>query len=554
MSFGFDLSVSLRPGVQGDVITSLPLDGLDTVDSEALEGVWSFRRLLSSYSGALIRIRRSSDNAEQDFGSSQDEIDSSEVATFVGGGSGFVATIYDQLGANDLVQTSSSLQPLFVGASINGKPGANFNGSSQFMVANGVASAFSGTDLPLSILIVADNDAMSGNQVLFGLCSSSDNDPLLMLRTNASAWELFQRGDETAGSPGGVTVGTTGVDAGHAHIIRYTGTAFDAQIGGDIVSSTDFLSLNGNAVTFDRFGIGALPRASVGQYHDGDINEAVLFSRQISELSALVLSSSVENYFGIEMPSVGTLSASVLQKLPDVASGGPANEGFTCTGVDYDDDDDALWIANDGRATPGDSSYEPSLVQVNLSGTSILAEISLTSLFPSAESIQGVAVDESDSTLWFASVAENLIRHVTKAGVDEEDEISVTAPNGLCYDSTRDALWYTNGSTLRRISKAGSVQATVTLPFAEVDMLFYDAVNDLIWITSGANGEIGILRTYNPSNGAIGEHKYRLTEATAIEGAAIQGSVIYIAHDGFFHSASAVIDENQLQIYAMPSN
>lgn len=84
---------------------------------------YSLRKLSpnSVYSGAAIRVRRSSDNTEQDinFVSSNPNagIDTAALTTFVGANNGFVTTWYNQNGsANHFTQTSGSEQPRIVNA------------------------------------------------------------------------------------------------------------------------------------------------------------------------------------------------------------------------------------------------------------------------------------------------------------------------------------------------------------------------------------------------------------------------------------------------------
>jgi len=76
------------------------------------------RRLATAYTGPLIRVRRSSDNAEQDIGyTSGNILDTSALTTFVGANSGYVTTWYDQSGnAKNAVQSTASFQPRIVNA------------------------------------------------------------------------------------------------------------------------------------------------------------------------------------------------------------------------------------------------------------------------------------------------------------------------------------------------------------------------------------------------------------------------------------------------------
>jgi len=70
----------------------------------------SLRKLDKDYTGFCIKVRRSSDNAEQDVGFLNNELDTASLLTFVGSGNGFVTTIYDQVASNNMVKTTASLQ------------------------------------------------------------------------------------------------------------------------------------------------------------------------------------------------------------------------------------------------------------------------------------------------------------------------------------------------------------------------------------------------------------------------------------------------------------
>ena len=84
-------------------------------------GAWSVsRRLRLLHATALIRVRRSSDNAEQDIGATAaGALDTVALLAFCGAGSGFVAKAYDQSGGGyDLVQATAAAQPRIVNAGV----------------------------------------------------------------------------------------------------------------------------------------------------------------------------------------------------------------------------------------------------------------------------------------------------------------------------------------------------------------------------------------------------------------------------------------------------
>ncbi|HOS46353.1 MAG TPA: arabinofuranosidase catalytic domain-containing protein [Paludibacter sp.] len=105
---------------------------------EALEFVicYSVRKIRPSYTGYCMRVRRSSDNKEQDIGFIGQHLDIASLLTFVGTGNGFVSIWYNQgIDGNnyDVIQTTSSKQPQIVFSGTvfyqDGKPAVNYDGS-----------------------------------------------------------------------------------------------------------------------------------------------------------------------------------------------------------------------------------------------------------------------------------------------------------------------------------------------------------------------------------------------------------------------------------------
>ncbi len=86
---------------------------LDTYSGAS--AAYSLRQLSSTYTGNCIRVRRSSDNAEQNIGFVNNVLDEASLLTFCGAGNGFVTTWYDQSGnANNATQSTAFNQPQIV--------------------------------------------------------------------------------------------------------------------------------------------------------------------------------------------------------------------------------------------------------------------------------------------------------------------------------------------------------------------------------------------------------------------------------------------------------
>ena len=102
---------------------------------------YSLRKLSSAYAGSAIRVRRSSDNTEQNIGFVNGVLDTAALLSFCGAGSGFVTTFYDQSGnAKNSVQPSAGSQPRIVLSGVletlNSKPTINY-----------LSNTFTGTSL-----------------------------------------------------------------------------------------------------------------------------------------------------------------------------------------------------------------------------------------------------------------------------------------------------------------------------------------------------------------------------------------------------------------------
>lgn len=92
----------------------LALDKIQTQSAAA----FSLRKLRDAYTGSAIRVRRSSDNAEQDIGfDASGNLNTSALSSFVGSNSAFIVTWYDQSGNGiNLTNSTAANQPRIVNA------------------------------------------------------------------------------------------------------------------------------------------------------------------------------------------------------------------------------------------------------------------------------------------------------------------------------------------------------------------------------------------------------------------------------------------------------
>ena len=141
---------------------------------------YSVRRLSSSYTDGLIRVRRSSDDTEQDIGfDANGDLDTTALLAFVGTGgtdNGFVTTWYDQTGnGNDATNATASEQPLIV------------SGGTLVEENSKAAIDFDGVDDKLSF---ASNLNIGGSPSIIGVLNTAAGD--IVWRAGGSDYWYFQ--------------------------------------------------------------------------------------------------------------------------------------------------------------------------------------------------------------------------------------------------------------------------------------------------------------------------------------------------------------------------
>ena len=130
--------------------------------------------LNDDFTGDCITVRRASDNATQNIGFDDDELDVASLETFCSGTDGFVTTWFDQSGnGNNAVQTTASAQPKVVSSGSvileNGKPTIEFDGVDDELEPTPISI------LEASLFSVLNIDANIYNNSFTGIFSAASN-------------------------------------------------------------------------------------------------------------------------------------------------------------------------------------------------------------------------------------------------------------------------------------------------------------------------------------------------------------------------------------------
>ena len=161
---------------------------LDAVPGAA--AAYSLRQLSNAYTGPVVTVRRSSDNAEADFKAS--EIDDGTLAAFCGAGDGLAKTWFDQSGSgNDASQGTAAAQPKIVDSGTlvteGGKAAIQFDGSDDHMAT---ASAISFANVCAFVLYKHKDGGLNWKRVINAWDSGSSDGWFLAKYFNTNSIEF----------------------------------------------------------------------------------------------------------------------------------------------------------------------------------------------------------------------------------------------------------------------------------------------------------------------------------------------------------------------------
>ena len=275
---------SSGPGPWSAIVTAttasgLLLDNLATAASAA----YSVRKLRTAYAGAALRVRRSSDNAEQDIGFVANGLDTAALLAFAGAGAAFVSKWSDPRNANTAVQTDTTKQPRIVNAGaldiLNSIAMPRWTGSQ--------AGLYSPAGHPVGAdfgrFIVASMSA--GGTMALGSGS------LYLWMNPAGALTFYDAGTN-------LPTTAMSTNALHAGGVVFTNSPRSAKIYVDAISSTTS-ALNGAGSSTANIGLGCYnPTASDSTIATGFLGEAIILGAAPSAADIAALLASQKAYFG----------------------------------------------------------------------------------------------------------------------------------------------------------------------------------------------------------------------------------------------------------------
>ena len=271
---------------------------------------YGLRKTVVGYSGYAIKVRRSSDNTEQDIGFSGNDLDTAALLTFCGAGSGYVSKWYDQSGnSRDMAQATTGSQPKIVNSGVlvtnNGRAAMLFDGTDDYMERTTAELYSSGA---ATVCGVASGTSTANTQeCILGEGGTGSNNARYFINKCANAKFGFNVVGDASGSDvltqdlsdtaDAATFGTTPtqwtfVDSG-TQVTRYRGGT--GLINNTITSA---YSRSGKTLTLNRQTIGALHRLAVGNYAAFQPSELVIINAAANNTDRQFIEANQKTYFG----------------------------------------------------------------------------------------------------------------------------------------------------------------------------------------------------------------------------------------------------------------
>jgi len=267
---------------------------------------YSMRKLRSAYSGGSIRVRRDSDNAEQDIGFVANVLDTASLISFCTGANGYIVTGYDQSGnGRDLTQTTAIQQPKIYDSSTglittNSLPAwfwgtspssgvymefpqfiADDDPRSFFIVNDQFSSGSTGQDCLLSL----NDQGAVGGRLGYRICKETSK---IVLRVNGSASFNYPAG---IGSTDYTLLSNTYASGGGAQDADFWLNGDSCQYSS---GTTGVLRTNNNGTSF----IGYYPPVSGGLYYTGTMQEIVIYDSDQSA-NRTGIESNINDFYSI---------------------------------------------------------------------------------------------------------------------------------------------------------------------------------------------------------------------------------------------------------------
>lgn len=226
------------------------------------------------YSGDVVLVRRSSDNAEEGF--TPEEILDGTLASFCGAGDGFVKTWYDQSGnGRNFTQATAGKQPKIVSSGVvlteRSKPAILFDNADD---------------------ILESSVSMDGEATIISVFRNYDTQGVLYTGTNPGVDFIYAFRTNTGGIASGVTIDSTYKNGVIQSLSTQTSVLNAINIGENLIWSSNFSSVVDSRYNTFRIGYAVLGPTNVTW------QEIIIYNTD-NESNRASIETNMADYYGI---------------------------------------------------------------------------------------------------------------------------------------------------------------------------------------------------------------------------------------------------------------
>jgi len=196
---------------------------------------------------------------------------------------------------NPFVQATGGNQPQTGVSTVAGKNVLRFNGTSNYLSCNALASAFTGTDAAVSAFAVYKPNALSFSPTIFCAANSANTTTLFAHDNSTNNLFKVQKNDNTSASVSATTT-TAPISVPVMLSMSCAGTTLKAWKDGTSFYNGIF---DVGATTLNTFAIGVRPTSAISNYLNGDIAEVIIYNRALSDAEVASIQKYLANKWGM---------------------------------------------------------------------------------------------------------------------------------------------------------------------------------------------------------------------------------------------------------------
>lgn len=302
----------LYPGVRTGTIAGVSNNETNTkislVDISKRDVIvaYSVRKISKTYTGPCVRVRRSSDNTEQDIGFDENGlISENQLLGFLNGSDGFISVWYDQSGSSRNISQSTLIQqPRIATAGVivkeSGKPIINFDGSDDFLFNNSIGSLFAGTNVPKSFICVHKFNVVTAGVIIVSAGAAAPS-PLIAFGLDFPVSTLFYNYGNRQDAGGAVVPSVRSTIVANTTSLRLV-SAYQSGTSADIIVDNIITngSVNTGVMNPTQFAVGCLYRSTATNFANVNIHELIIYSNDQFQNRSLI-ENNINSYYKLNL-------------------------------------------------------------------------------------------------------------------------------------------------------------------------------------------------------------------------------------------------------------